>query len=153
MPTATLKQGIGKRLRAVTAHHRQNWAAWARALAAGEAEPSAADVVEAAMHLGIEDPAGDLERAAEIVREVAAAERAIAACEADRAAALQPFGGSLEKLRAAVAAAKLEFERLAAIERPFDEWPIEWHQRSTADRLRRSRPDLFPEESNRDRAC
>jgi hypothetical protein len=147
MPTAALKNGIGKRLRAVTAHHRQNWAAWARALAAGEAEPTAADVCEAAAHLKIEDPAAQLETDAQIVREVAAAERTTALCEAARAAALQPYDGSLEKLRAAVAAAKLEFERLAAIERPFDEWPVEWHQRSVADRLRRSRPDLFTEES------
>jgi hypothetical protein len=145
--TATLKQGIGKRLRAVTAHHRQNWAAWARALAEGKAEPSAADVCEAAAHLKIDDPATALEADAQIIREVVDAERTIALCEADRAAALQPFDGSLDKLRAAVRAAKLEFDRLAAIERPFDEWPVEMFQRSTADRLRRSRPDLFEEPS------
>jgi hypothetical protein len=147
MPAATLKQGIGKRLRAVTLHHRQKWREWVHALAEGKGEPTAADVVEAALHLKIADPGEQLEADAAIVRAVRDAERAIAACEADRAATLQPYDGSLEKLRAAVAAAKLEYDRLAAIERPFDEWPIEMFQRSTADRLRRSRPDLFEEPS------
>jgi hypothetical protein len=147
MPTAALKNGIGKRLRAVTLHHRQKWREWVHALAEGKGEPTAADVVEAALHLKISDPGEQLEADASIVREVHDAERTITICEADRATALQPFDGSLDKLRAAVAAAKAEYDRLAAIERPFNEWPVEWSQRSTADRLRRSRPDLFTEES------
>jgi hypothetical protein len=147
MPTAALKNGIGKRLRAVTLHHRQKWREWVHALAEGKGEPTAADVVEAALHLKIADPGERLEADASIVREVHDAERAIAACEADRAAALAPFDGDLGKLRAAVAASKAEYDRLAAIERPFNEWPVEWFQRSTADRLRRDNPLLFPEES------
>jgi hypothetical protein len=149
MPTATLKNSIGRRLRAVTLHHRANWRQWATDMAAGKNEPSAADVVEAALHLGIADPAERLEADAQVIREVVDAERTIALCEADRAVTLQPYDGSLEKLREAVAAAKAAYDRLAAIERPFNEWPVEWHQRSTADRLRRSRPDLFPEEPSR----
>lgn len=137
-------KSIGRRLRAVQAHHRGRWAEWVHTMAAGGDEPTAADVVETAIALQIPDPGERLSADVDIVRAVAAAERTVATCEADRAALLQPFDGSLEKLRAAVAAAKAEHDRLAAIARPFDEWPNEWFAKSEANRLRQSRPDLFP---------
>ena len=143
-----LKIAVAKKLKAIAARHRASWRTWAHDIAAGRPEPTAADVVEVAIALGIEDPAGDLERDAEIVREVAAAEKTTAVCERDRAELLRQFGGDAENIRVAIAAAKAEAARLAEI---LDRatWPGEWSIKAEADRLRRSRPDLFPEEVTR----
>ena len=143
-----LKAAVSKKLKAIEARHRANWRQWAHDIANGKPEPAAGDVVEVAIALGIEDPAGDLERDAETIREVAAAERTIKICEADRVERLRQFGGDPENIRIAIAAAKAEAARLAEI---LDRatWPGEWSIKAEADRLRRSRPDLFPEEVTR----
>ena len=143
-----LKIAVGKKLKAITARHRASWRQWAIDIASGKPEPTAADVVEVAIALGIEDPAGDLERDADIVREVIAAGKTAAACERERQELLRPFGGDPENIRVAIDAAKAEVERLTAL---YDAatWPGEWHIKAEADRLRHSRPDLFPEEVTR----
>jgi hypothetical protein len=143
-----LKIAVGKKLKAITARHRASWRQWAIDIANGRPEPTAADVVEVAIALGIEDPAGDLERDAEIIREVVAAEKTTAVCERDRAELLRPFGGDPENIRVAIDAAKAEVTRLTAL---YDAatWPSEWFIKAEASRLRHSRPDLFPEEVTR----
>lgn len=143
-----LKSAVGKKLKAIAARHRANWRQWAHDIANGRPEPTANDIVEVAIALGIEDPAGDLERDAEIIREVAAAEKTTAVCERDRAELLRQFGGDAENIRAAIDVAKAEVERLTAI---LDRatWPAEWAVRAEASRLRNSRPDLFSEEAKR----
>lgn len=140
-----LRTAIGKRLRAVTARHRSNWRQWAADLADGKPEPTAADVVEAAAHLGIADPAEQLEHDSAIIREVRAAEATVERCEASRVERLAPFDGDVEKVRAAIDAAKAEVARLAEI---LDNatWPHGWTYKARADRLRRDNPHLFTEE-------
>ena len=143
-----LKIAVGKKLKAIAARHRASWRTWAHDIANGRPEPTANDVVEVAIALGIEDPAGDLERDAEIIRDVAAAERTIKICEADRVERLRQFGGDAENIRVAIAAAKAEVSRLEEI-LDLATWPSEWSFRAEADRLRRSRPDLFVEEAGK----
>lgn len=141
-----LKSAIGKRLRAVTARHRDSWRAWVHDLAEGRPEPTAADVVEAAAHLGIADPAAQLEADVAVVRDVKAAEGAVERGEAKRVERLAPFGGDVKKLRAALDAAKKEVERLTDL---FDKvtWPGAWQAKSRASRLRHQHPHLFEEAS------
>lgn len=141
------KIAIGKRLRAVIAANRQNWRRWAHDLATGKSEPSAAEIIEAAAHLRFEDPGERLEADAEVIRAVHTAERTIAACQKAREEQLVPWGGDIEKLRAAVEATKAEHTRLAEI-LASAEWPTEWSARATADRLRRDNPLLFEEQKS-----
>jgi hypothetical protein len=143
-----LKIAVGKKLKAITARHRASWRTWAHDIAAGKPEPTANDVVEVAIALGIEDPAGDLERDAEIIRQVHAAERTVSRCQRDRADLLGQFGGSAENIRVAIAAAKAEVDRLTAL---LDRatWPTEWSAKARADRLRRDNPGLFTEEAGK----
>jgi hypothetical protein len=142
--TVMLKAAVSKKLRAITARHRASWRQWAHDIASGKPEPTANDVVEVALALGIEDPGADLERDADIVREVISAGKTTAACERERQELLRPFGGDAENIRIAIDVAKAEVTRLTAL---YDSatWAGEWAIKAEADRLRRSRPDLFSE--------
>lgn len=143
-----LKTEISRKLRAVAARHRDNWRKWATDMADGKSEPTAGDVVEAAIYLGIADPAEALERDADIIREVRAADAAVERCEAARAERLAPFGGDPEKILAALEVAKAEVSRLTEL---YDAatWPHAWTYKARASKLRNDRPDLFPKEAKR----
>jgi hypothetical protein len=85
------------------------------ALANGEGAPDGRELVAVAAALQIQDPANELQRAADAIVEVRTMQRGLAACERDFEAMLAPFGGTTDKLLQAREAAKRELERIEGV--------------------------------------
>jgi hypothetical protein len=92
-----------------------DWRRWAVALANGEGAPDGRELIAVAAALGIQDPANELQAAADAIIEVRVMQRGLADCERHMVEILAPFGGSLDKLLAAVDRARAELERLQGI--------------------------------------
>jgi hypothetical protein len=92
-----------------------DWRSWAVAVADGGDFPDVRDLLSAATALGIPDAVVALRDDAQAITDSRIAIDNIAVCEANAAALLEPYGGRVDKLEAAIVEAKREVERLADI--------------------------------------
>lgn len=92
-----------------------DWRRWAADIATGGSPPDMREMLAAAQALGIDDPAAALHDDSEAIAEVRRATENLKLCQRTTDELLEPWGGSLAKLEAAVAAAKREVERLTEI--------------------------------------
>jgi hypothetical protein len=99
----------------LTAQASADWRTWAIALANGEGAPDGRDLMAAATALNIEDAAEALEDDAAAILQVRTAEDCIEKCRRATDDLLDPWGGRLDKLEAAITEAKREVERLTEI--------------------------------------
>ena len=92
-----------------------DWRRWAIDIADGKGAPDARELLAAAAALDIEDAAEALQADADAILEVRTAENNIELCRRTTDNLLDPWGGSLDKLAAAVIAAQAEVDRLKAL--------------------------------------
>jgi hypothetical protein len=92
-----------------------DWRRWAVQIASGDSLPDMRELVSAASALGIDDPAAAMQDDSEAVAEVRRAAKNIALCQQTADTLLEPWGGSLDKLDAAIVSAQRELERLKEI--------------------------------------
>jgi hypothetical protein len=142
----TLTATIGRKFRKMRADAHRKWIAMAESMAAGEGEPDAMSVIECARLLGIDDPGAAIEHDADVLRELAAAERATESCNVKLAEKLAPWDGDVQKLRDAIHAAEREVERLKALHLNCAV-PPSTHWRWRSQQLRRENPRLFAKPS------
>jgi hypothetical protein len=110
-----LSATIRDRDRQLKAEALKTWQRWAQEITDGGDCPSAREVIDVAAILGVDNAAAQLQADADAIAEFDQAERNIALCRKAVADKLEPFGGRVDKLEAAVQAAKSEHARLAAI--------------------------------------
>ena len=92
-----------------------DWRRWAIDVANGQSAPDARELLAAASALDIEDAAEALEDDAAAILQVRTAEDCIEKCRRATDDLLDPWGGRLDKLEAAITEAKREVERLTEI--------------------------------------
>ena len=92
-----------------------DWRRFAIALADGQGVPGGRELLAVASALKIQDPANELQAAADAIVEVRVMARGLVACERDVAKMLDPYGGDFQKLLQATEAAKAEVERLQGL--------------------------------------
>jgi hypothetical protein len=121
-----------------------DWKRWAVALADGQGAPDGRELVNVAAALKIQDPANQLQAAADAIIEVRTATRGVAICEQTVADLLAPYGGDLAKLLAAVDAAKAEVERLQGIAYTVGNAANRGFYTSMAHHARLRHPNVWP---------
>jgi hypothetical protein len=132
---------IGRDLRAQAA---ADWKRWAVELADGQGAPDGRELVNVAAALQIQDPANALEAAAAAVVEARTMQRGLASCEQALTEMLAPFGGSYEKLIAALDRAKAEVERLREIAYVVENQGGRGFYTGTLHSIRQQHPLLWP---------
>jgi hypothetical protein len=140
-----LSATIREQDRQLKAEALKTWQRWATDLAAGGDCPSAREVIDVAAILGVDNAAAQLQADADAIAEFDQAERNIALCRKAVADKLQPFGGRVEKLEAAVQAAKSEHARLAAILDEVHGGASESFWTARITRLKRQTSRIWPE--------
>jgi hypothetical protein len=133
---------IGRDMRTQAA---ADWRRWAIALADGEGAPDGRELVNVAAALKIIDPANELQAAADAILEVRVMQRGLADCERHMVEILDPFGGQLAKLLAAVEAAKAELERLQGIAYTVGNAGGRSYYTSTIHQARLRHPHVWPD--------
>ena len=150
MPTKTKTAAtLPARIESLTAEMRAealaNWRRWAEAIAAGHDAPAAREVLEAAQILKIDAPAATLQADADALAELKRYEAAQDLCRRTVAEKLEPWGGRVEKLRAAAVAAKAEADRLAGELDQIEGGCSMSHWTVAAHALKKQHPTLWPE--------
>lgn len=120
------------------------WRAWAKDIAAGGPPPLPRDILEAGALLGIEQPGEALEHDAEAINELAAAEKSIAACEKAAAESLKPWGGSADKLAAAIEQQEREVARMKELYMAWSDGGNASYWRNRVHALKRDTPRMWP---------
>lgn len=141
---ARLRQSIREQERRLKTDALSAWQRWAQAVATGGEVPTAREVVDAAHLLGIEHAASQLQADADAIVEVRRCETAAAVCRKAVADKLEAFGGRVENLEAAVAAAKAEYDRLAEILAAVQDGCSEGFWRGATHEARRGHPLIWP---------
>lgn len=139
-----LSATIRQRDRQLKAEAMQSWRRWAQQVADGGECPAAREVIEVAAILGIDNAAANLQADADAIAQYDQAQQNAAMCRKTVASKLVPFGGSAEKLAAAVEAAKAEHARLAAILDEVQSGCSESFWTSHAHRLSTTHPRIWP---------
>jgi hypothetical protein len=122
-----------------------DWKRWAVELANGEGAPDGRDLVAAAAALKIIDPANELQAAADAILEVRVMARGLADCERHMVEILLPFGGSLDKLLAALDRAQAEVDRLKDIAYTVGNQGNRSFYTSTIHQARLRHPHVWPD--------
>lgn len=141
---ATPAEAIRDIGRDISAQAAADWKRWAIALADGEGAPDGRELVTVAAALRIIDPANELQAAGDAIVEVRTMQRGLADCERHMVEILAPFGGSLDKLLAAVDAAKAELERLEGLAYTVGNGANRGYYTGTLHSIRQRHPNLWP---------
>jgi hypothetical protein len=129
----------------IRAESAADWRRWAIALADGEGAPGGRELLAAAAALKIQDPANELQAAADAILEVRVMTRGLATCEKQLAEMLAPFDGDFQKLLQAVEVAKAEVERLQGIAYTVYNQANRGYYTSCIHQARRRHPHVWPD--------
>ena len=134
---------IADKFRSHVTEQARLWHQWSSDIAAGRAAPSPAAVLNAAAVLGHDQPAEQLEADAAVLAEVSRLERLAVDLAAELKSKLRPWGGSLEKLDAELAAAERRAKEIRDFRQQWS-WGCADDTAAEAADLRRKNPHLFP---------
>ena len=122
-----------------------DWRRFAIALADGQGFPGGRELLAVASALKIQDPANELQAAADAILEVRVMTRGLATCERQLAEKLAPYGGDFQKLLQAIEVAKSEVERLQGIAYDVYNQGNRGYYTSTIHQARRRHPHVWPD--------